>query len=100
MLVATFIRGMEVSVKKMKPTLGFANEPDYGFCEASVGRLDMDIHSIESNITVLLQKLNEDRPKRKEKDDQSFITRCILKVCKCSQFIVFRLRCDYEEFGS
>ena len=80
LLIATFTRGMDVTVQKPKPTLGIADEPDYGFCEAPIGRLDMDIVALESNLTVLLQKLNENRPKRKEKDDDSFITRCILRV--------------------
>ena len=81
LLIATITRGMDVTIQKPKPSLGIADEPDYGFCEAPIGRLDMDVAAIESNLTVLLQKLNENRPKRKEKDDDSFITRCILKVC-------------------
>ena len=79
LLVSTFSRGMDVSVRKVKPSLGYAEEPDYGFCESSIGRLDMDIDKLEDNLTILLRKLNENRPKRKDKDE-SFATRCILKV--------------------
>jgi len=79
LIVATFTRGMIVNVKKVKPSLGVEEEPDYGFCEATIGRLDMDITKLENNLTILLQKLNENRPKRKDKDD-TFISRCILKV--------------------
>ena len=82
LLVSTFTRGMNVDVQKVRPTLGIAEEPDYGFCEASIGRLDMDILQLEGNLTALLEKLGEDRPKRKDKDDDAFITRCILKVLK------------------
>ena len=82
LLVSTFSRGMDITVKKVKPTLGYADEPDYGFCEATIGRLDMDADKLEDNLTVIINSLNEKRPlKRKDKDD-TFITRCILKVLK------------------
>ena len=71
---------MFVNVEKVKPTLGIADEPDYGFCDATIGRLDMEDAKLESNLSAMLLKLSENRPKRKDKDDNSFITRCILKV--------------------
>ena len=71
---------MNVTVKKVKPTLGYADEPDYGFCEATIGRLDMDIDKLKDNLVVLLQTLNEQRPLKRKDKDETFITRCILKV--------------------
>ena len=92
LLIATFTRGMHVSVHKIRASLGTTEEPDYGFCEASIGRLDMDITKIEGNLTTLLMKLSEDRPKRKDKEDNAFITRCILKVSR--RGILFKIRRD------
>ena len=85
LIIATFSRGMFVNVEKVKPTLGMADEPDYAFCDATIGRLDMEDAKLESNLSAMLLKLSENRPKRKEKDDTSFITRCILKVCFISK---------------
>ena len=85
MMVATFARGMDVKVQKIKPTLGLADEPDYGFCEATIGRLDMDNEKLASNLSALLQKMSENRVKRKDPTDDAFITRCIVKVILMSQ---------------
>lgn len=79
-LVATWCRGMDVTVKKVKPSLGYIEEPDYGFCEASIGKLDMDVDKLEANLTALLEALNEQRPMKRKDKDETFITRCILKV--------------------
>ena len=80
LMVSTFARGMRVNVKKVKPILGYQDEQDYGFCEATIGTLDMDVKHLEENLTSLLEKLNANRPKRKDKNDTNYITRCILKV--------------------
>jgi len=80
LLVSTFSRGMDITVKKVKPTLGYADEPDYGFCEATIGRLDMDADKLEDNLTVVINSLNEKRPLQRKDKDETFITRCILKV--------------------
>ena len=82
LLVSTFSRGMDITVKKVKPTLGYADEPDYGFCEATIGRLDMDADKLEDNLTVIINSLNEKRPHQRKDKDETFITRCILKVLK------------------
>ena len=79
-MVSTWCRGMDVTVKKVKPALGYVHEPDYGFCEASIGKLDMDVDKLEANLTVLLQALHEQRPLKRNDKDETFITRCILKV--------------------
>jgi len=80
LMVSTFARGMHVNVKKVKPILGYQDEQDYGFCEATIGTLDMEVKHLEENLTSLLEKLNANRPKRKDKNDTNYITRCILKV--------------------
>ena len=80
LMVATFARGMTVNVQKVKPTLGVADEPDYAFCEATIGRLDMDNEKLAGNLSALLQKMSENRVKRKDPKDDAFITRCIIKV--------------------
>ena len=71
---------MDVTVKKVKPALGYVHEPDYGFCEASIGKLDMDLDKLEANLTALLQALHEQRPMKRNDKDETFITRCVLKV--------------------
>ena len=71
---------MDVTVKKVKPSLGYVEEPDYGYCEASIGKLDMDVDKLEANLTALLQALHEQRPMKRRDKDETFITRCILKV--------------------
>ena len=80
LLVSTWCRGMDVTVKKVKPSLGYVEEPDYGFCEASIGKLDMDVDKLEANLTALLYALHEQRPMKRRDKDETFITRCILKV--------------------
>jgi len=80
LLVSTWCRGMDVTVKKVKPSLGYVEEPDYGYCEASIGKLDMDVDKLEANLTALLQALHEQRPMKRRDKDETFITRCILKV--------------------
>ena len=82
LLVSTFSRGMDITVKKVKPTLGYADEPDYGFCEATIGRLDMDADKLEDNLTVIINSLNEKRPHQRKDKDETFLTRCILNVLK------------------
>lgn len=79
-MVSTWCRGMDVTVKKVKPALGYVHEPDYGFCEASIGKLDMDLDKLEANLTALLQALHEQRPLKRNDKDETFITRCVLKV--------------------
>ncbi len=37
LLIKKFGKGMEVEIKKVKPALGTADEPDYGYCVASIG---------------------------------------------------------------
>lgn len=78
LLVKTFGRGMFVSVNKVQPTLGVADEPDYASCEVTIGRLDMDDEHIKENLEVLLTALNEHKPKRK--DDSGLLTRIIFSV--------------------
>lgn len=74
-LVKTFGKGMYVDVLKMKPTLGkkralgffthlshlfnskilgIADEPDFGYCEATIGTLEMEEHQLNDNLTALL----------------------------------------------
>ena len=80
LLVKTFSSGMLVDVKKPKPTPGIKDEPDYGYCVAPIGTLDMDAHQIGENLDAMLEKLNENRPRRKDPTDIKFITRCIVRV--------------------
>ena len=80
LLVKTFGRGMEVQIRKVKPDLGVADEPDYGYCIAPIGTLDMDPALIAENLDAILEKLDENRPKRKDPKDNAFLTRCMIRV--------------------
>ena len=75
-MIQTFAKGMQLDVKKVKPGLGIADEPDYGFCNTTIGRLGMDPEDLNENLTVILQALNEHKPNRKDKT--GFITRVML----------------------
>lgn len=79
MMVKTFGRGMFVDVLKVKPALGMANEPDYAYCEATIGRLDMDIVELKDNLNIFLETLNENKPKRRDNSEE-FLSRCILHL--------------------
>ena len=67
---------MTLNVEKIKPTTGVADEPDYGQCITTVGRLGMEIEDIKDNLTTVLDVLDENKPKRK--DGTGFITRVML----------------------
>jgi len=70
-LVKTFTNGQLVDVKKPKTTLGYKDDPSFGYCQAMVGRLDMPAAEIEVNLSTLLASVKEAAP-RKSSD---FITR-------------------------
>ena len=71
---------MDVTVKKVKPALGYVHELDYGFCEASIGKLDMDVDKLEANLTALLQALHEQRPMKRNDKDETFITPFFIEI--------------------
>ena len=70
-MVKTFTNGQLVEVKKPKATLGYKDDPSFGYCQAMVGRLDMPASEIEVNLSTLLASLKESAS-RKSSD---FITR-------------------------
>ena len=72
-LVQTFAKGMYLNVKKVSPSSGIKDEPDYASCNATIGRLNMTIEDMNENLTVILDNLNQNAPKRK--DGTGFITR-------------------------
>ncbi|QQP42141.1 39S ribosomal protein L1_ mitochondrial [Caligus rogercresseyi] len=49
----------EVAVKKVPPSLLVEDEPDYGYCIAEVGRLQMDSEKLKENINGILLALGE-----------------------------------------
>ena len=65
-----------MNVEKVKPGLGISDEPDYGQCFTTVGRLGMSIQDIYANLTCILETVDEMKPKRK--DGSGFITRVSL----------------------
>jgi hypothetical protein len=75
-LVKTFANGQLVQVKKPKSTLGYADDPTYGYCEVQVGRLNMPDGELLGNLSTLLETLKESEPRRAG----GFITRCELYV--------------------
>ena len=66
-MIQTFAKGMYVNVKKVAPSQGIKDEPDYGFCTATIGRLNMSVEDMNENLTVILDALNQNAPKRKDK---------------------------------
>jgi len=72
-LVQTFSHGMQVRVIKPQETLGYEQDPSYGYAEVQIGRLNQTTKEIEGNLTTLLETLREGAPKRKT---GGFVTRC------------------------
>jgi len=72
-MIQTFCKGMYIHVEKVRPSTGVADEPDYGFCKTTIGRLKMDVEDLNTNLSVILEGFNEEAPKRKDKS--GFITR-------------------------
>ena len=70
-MVKTFKNGQLVEVKKPKTTLGYNDDPAFGYCEVQVGRLGMPDDQIFENFTNILESLRESAPKR----SGEFITR-------------------------
>nr|ACO15330.1 50S ribosomal protein L1 [Caligus clemensi] len=78
-MVKTFTNGQKVSVTKVPPSLFVEDEPDYGYCTAEIGKLQMDLHLLEENINGILLALSEKNAMtRVSRND--FITRCMLYV--------------------
>merc|ERR1719391_1573990 len=63
-MVKTYNNGQMVEVKKPKATLGYNDDPSFGYCEAMVGRLGMKDEEIQENFQALLQHLIEAGPKK------------------------------------
>ena len=78
-LIQTFAKGMYLQVEKVRPSVGIADEPDYASCKGTIGRLGMDTEDLYTNLTAILENLNENKPKRK--DASGFITR-VQVYCK------------------
>eukprot|EP00088_Acartia_fossae_P023977 TRINITY_DN24938_c0_g1_i1.p1 TRINITY_DN24938_c0_g1~~TRINITY_DN24938_c0_g1_i1.p1 ORF type:complete len:401 (-),score=59.12 TRINITY_DN24938_c0_g1_i1:32-1204(-) len=64
-LVKTFSNGQIVEVKKPKSTLGYKDDPAYGYCEAMIGRLGMPDSAIESNLETIMSNLKESAPTKR-----------------------------------
>jgi len=80
-LVKTFAKGMVVDVNKVKPQLGIAgDEPDYAFSVFPVGDTEMTSQQIGLNLDVVLDKIMEKAPRRKDPKDNAFVTRCTLSL--------------------
>ena len=41
---------MALNVEKVKPAVGVADEPDYGHCVATIGRLGMEVDDMKVKI--------------------------------------------------
>ena len=41
---------MSLNVEKVKPAMGVADEPDYGHCVATIGRLGMEVDDMKVNL--------------------------------------------------
>jgi len=80
-LVKTFAKGMVVEVNKVKPQLGVAgDEPDYAYCVFPIGDTEMTPQQIGLNLDVILDRLMEKAPRRKDPKDNAFLTRCTLSL--------------------
>ncbi len=79
-------------VKKVVPSVYVAKQPDYGYCEASLGYLSTEDEKLKDNLDVLLETLMEAKPRREK---GGFITRSVIKgsqvslcVCVCLIFLI------------
>ena len=50
-LIQTFAKGMYLQVEKVRPSVGIADEPDYAFCNGTIGRLGMETEDLNTNLT-------------------------------------------------
>lgn len=75
-MIQTFGQGIQLNVVKAKAQPGYMDEPDYGSCVGTIGRLNMSIEDLTANLDVVLEVLRENKPKRK--DGSGFITRVML----------------------
>lgn len=73
-MVKTFSNGMEVTVTKPKPSLGYAEDPSYGMAEFQVGRLNMEDSAVEANLRQALTSLREKAPLKRTTG--GWVTRC------------------------
>ena len=39
-MIQTFCKGMYIHVEKVRPSTGVADEPDYGYCKTTIGKLN------------------------------------------------------------
>ncbi|TRY74028.1 hypothetical protein TCAL_06698 [Tigriopus californicus] len=76
-MIQVFKSGMEVQVRKVKPSLVAPNEPDYAFAEIPIGKLTQDPEEMRANLDSALDSLLEGQSK---KASGGFITRLILKL--------------------
>lgn len=76
-MIQIFKSGMEIQVRKVKPSLVAPNEPDYAFAEIPIGKLTQDPEEIQANLDSALDCLLEGQSK---KASGGFITRVILKL--------------------
>ena len=44
---------MSLNVEKVKPGMGVADEPDYGQCFATIGRLGMEVNDMKVKLVFL-----------------------------------------------
>ena len=49
-------KGMSLNVEKVKPAMGVADEPDYGHCVATIGRLGMEVDDMK--VKLVSKELN------------------------------------------
>ncbi len=76
-MVRTFRSGMQVQVKKPVPSLLVAKEPDFGWCEVPLGLLSQEEGELKANLDMLLETLEENRPRREQ---GGWITRVTLQL--------------------
>ena len=55
-MIQTFAHGMQLNVEKVKPSQGVADEPDYGQCFATIGRLGEKFSYFNFNSMVKCRK--------------------------------------------
>ena len=63
---------MALNVEKVKPAVGVADEPDYGHCVATIGRLGMEVDDMK--VKLVSMELNHFLHSGREKTNLIYIT--------------------------
>lgn len=91
-LVRTFKTGINVDVKTAERQPRVEADPSYGYCEVPFANFEMPIEQMEENLDLILETLQENRPRRKTESKKGWVTRIVLKMVDGPHYAEFALK--------